>query len=140
MNFPIEEDTPNEQDPSESVDSDDSESHEDSGSGTSTSNNLADRLDSKIDHLFIQREETQVRKARYILAIMTLLFAVTVTMAVYFSGSKDQNRNFTEEVRQVHVCLKPKGVLLLSVQRTKHISFPFLVRKYSQRYTENFGL
>jgi hypothetical protein len=106
MNFTVEDDKPHE--PSESVDSDDSDSYEDSGSGTSTSNNLTDQRDTKIDSLFIQREEMHVRKARYILSIMTLVFAVTVTLAVYFSGSESQYRSFKEEVRFVlksYVCL-----------------------------------
>jgi hypothetical protein len=101
MNAAFEADAPktHDEDPSESVESDNTDSHDDSGSGTLTSNQLADQPDAKIDLLHLKREEKQVRKARYMLAIATLLFAVTVTVAVFFSGSKDEYRNFDEEVR-----------------------------------------
>ena len=91
-----------EQDPSESIDSDNSDSHEDSGSGTSTSNNHTDPSgdDGKgIDLLFMKREEAHVRKARLLLLGMTLVCAVTVTVAVYFSASKNEYQSFEEEVR-----------------------------------------
>lgn len=101
MNSAVEADAPFEEDPSESVNSENSDSHEDSGSGASTSNNLTDRSDTKIELIHMQHEEAQVRKARYILAIMTLLCAVSVTVAVYFSASKNEYHSFEEEVRFV---------------------------------------
>jgi hypothetical protein len=90
---------PHQDDPSESVESDDTDSHDESGSGTSTPNNLTDRSESKVALLHLQHEETQVRKARFILALMTLVFAVTVTVAVYFSARNGEYRKFEEEVR-----------------------------------------
>jgi hypothetical protein len=110
MNSAVDGDTRHEHDPSESVDSDDASSDEDSGTGTSTSNNFSDQRDSKIDHVFIQREEMRVRKARYILAIMTLVFAVTVTVAVYFSARNGEYQNFEDEVRLVFTA---KGMRLV---------------------------
>lgn len=102
MNSAVEADTPEmHEEPSESVDSDNTDSHDDSGSGTSTSNNHTDRTDAKVDLLFLQHEEKQVRMARYILAIVTLLCAVTVTLAVFFSNSNDEYRHFEDEVRFV---------------------------------------
>lgn len=88
-----------EEDPSESVDSNNSDSHEEGGSDVSTTNNFTDRSDSNVELLHVQHEERQVRKAKYMLAIMTLFCAIAVSVVVYFSASQNEYHGFEEEVR-----------------------------------------
>jgi hypothetical protein len=89
---------PNEGDPSESSHSDGSD-QEAGGSATSTSFHPNEQHDTKIDQAFIQREEKQVRKVRWLLAFATLACAIAVSVAVYISAKQNEQSNFEQEVR-----------------------------------------
>jgi hypothetical protein len=71
-----------------------------SGSGTSTSYgrelSSTDTDDRRME--IIEQEEKRVRKARYVLTAATIICAVAVTIAVYFSAKKSEYQSFLNEV------------------------------------------
>lgn len=81
-------------DPSESSSSE-SDSELAGGSATSTS---FQPVEQKIDQAFIEREEKQVRKVRWLLAFATLACAAAVSVAVYISARQSEQNNFEHEV------------------------------------------
>lgn len=90
--------SPNEDDLSESSNGSDQEAGG-SQSATSTSFHPNEQRDTKIDQAFIQREEKQVRKIRWVLAFATLACAIAVSVAVYISAKQNEQSNFEHEVR-----------------------------------------
>ena len=94
-------------DKSESIESENSSvQHEDkSGSGTSASINLSEASSKELDRrmAIIESEEKHVRKARYLLAVATIVCAAVVTVAVLISSKRNEHRTFENEVNAVNI-------------------------------------
>ena len=84
---------------SESIESENS-SVDKSGSGTSASIVLSEASSKEMDKrmAIIESEEKHVRKARYLLALATVVCAAVVTVAVFCSSKRNEHRTFKNEV------------------------------------------